>query len=535
MPDDRTHTKPEAYICLLLHAHLPFVRHPEHAEFLEERWLFEAVRECYLPLIRILRARAGIRGGSRIALSLSPTLMAMLDDALLRSRIARYLERVCRFADAEVKRTAGDARLHPLTVFYQSLAATNLSTWTQINGDVVHAFLQAAHNRQIELLTTSATHAFLPIWRRHPDSICLQIRTGIESFAARAGYRPSGFWLPECGYYKELEHYLADEGIRYFFTESHGLLHANPPPPHGVSEPIVCPNGVAVFGRDPESSRQVWSSQGGYPGDPDYREYYRDIGSTLERDRLENIFPLAGLDPATGFKYHRVTGPDEDKALYHPIKASEKARQHAADFLDKKRRAAENRSATMARPAVFAAPYDAELFGHWWFEGPVFLEELMRLCDQDGDVQMITPADYLDRHAEGMPEAQPAASTWGARGYSGSWVNESTAWMYPHLFRAADDFPRLRGSGHRDFNPELRKRLQAQLARELLLVQASDWPFMLTAGHHAPYAEKRIRDHLARYCWIAGCLESGVVDQNRLDAIESADRIFAGHLLEYAN
>lgn len=526
MPDVRTSEKPKALLCLLLHAHLPFVRHPEHPEFLEERWLFEAVRECYLPLIRILRAREDQPSVARMAISLSPTLVAMLEDKLLRARITRYLERVSRFADAEVTRTRGDERFHPLAIFYQSLAGTNLETWNNIQCDVVTGFLQAEKRGQIELLTTAATHAFLPIWQRHPEVLRMQIRVGVESFAARAGHRPAGFWLPECGYFNGLEHMLADEGIRYFITESHGLLHGHPSPPHGIYEPVVCPNGVVAFGRDPDSSRQVWSAQSGYPGDPDYREYYRDVGTTLDPAQLETIFPLARLDPSTGFKYHRVTGTDEAKQMYDPVRAAEKTRMHAADFIEKKLQKVRALMAPPDRGPLFMAPYDAELFGHWWFEGPLFIEHLMEMCSGSGEIGMITPSDYLEQSTGPLFESTPSASTWGARGYSGSWVNDATAWLYPPLFRAVDEHAGILARAGCSIELSLRERLVRQMKRELMLAQSSDWPFMMNAGHHGSYAEKRIRDHLARYYWLAGCLTTGVVDQERLRAIESADCIF---------
>lgn len=513
-------------LCLMLHAHLPFVRHPEQPEFLEERWLFEAVRECYLPLLRVLDGREGGPGRARITISLSPTLMTMFDDALLRERCARHLDRVATMAAREVKRTAGDARWHPLARYYETIAATNLESWQALGGDLTGAFAATEAAGAVELITTSATHAFLPLWRRQPDAVRRQIEIGVRTFTNRIGHAPVGFWLPECGYYPGLEDFLANEGIRYFFLEAHGVLHARPAPKHEMYEPVICPNGVAAFGRDPESSRQVWSTRGGYPGDPDYREYYRDIGPTLPREELQEIFPVADLDASTGFKYHRITGPDADKQPYHPGRAGEKARIHAADFLHKKIEQARAAAEGMERPPVFVAPYDAELFGHWWFEGPLFLEALLTLADHGGPVVMITPSDYLDQHSGGH-EAVPSTSTWGAKGYYDVWLNEATAWMYPHLFRAAERAAQLEDEAAPGLDPSLKKRLIDQAHRELLLAQASDWPFMLHARSHTAYAEKRVRDHLARFYWLAGALASGRVDETRLKAIETVDAIFA--------
>ncbi|MGA1193432.1 MAG: glycoside hydrolase family 57 protein [Kiritimatiellia bacterium] len=527
VPDDvRRILRPSGYLCFVLHAHLPYVRHPEFPEFLEERWLFEAVRECYLPLLRVLGKRTDVTHKSRITVSLSPTLMAMLDDELLRQRCARHLDRVALMAAKEVKRTEGDAVWQPLAKYYESLSALNLDTWRELgDGDLVSAFIAAEKSGAMELITTAATHAFLPLWRRHPDAVRRQIDTGIEVFSRRIGHAPAGFWLPECGYYPGLEVFLADAGIRYFFLETHGILHAQPAPPHGVVAPLHCPNGLAAFGRDPESSRQVWSAQDGYPGDFDYREYYHDIGTMLPVNELKQIFPVADLDTATGFKYLRITGEGKEKEPYHPGRAMEKARLHAIDFLEKKSEQAAREGAEMEAPPVFVAPYDAELFGHWWFEGPLFLEAMLQVTDAGGPIAMITPSDYLELHPE-APEAIPSASTWGARGYNEVWLNDTTAWMYPHLFRAAERATMLDDEMHPDLAPELQQRLLTQARRELMLAQSSDWPFMLNAGSHIEYAEKRVRDHLARFYWLADALKRGKVDEERLRAIELVDALF---------
>ena len=523
---------PSGYLCLVLHAHLPFVRHPEFPEFIEERWFFEAVRECYLPLLRVLQARPAEGARSRMTLSLSPTLMAMLDDDLLRRRCTRHLERVAQLAERQVRRTEGDAAYHPVARFYQVLSEANLAAWKALGeGGLIDALIAAERAGHIELMTTTATHAFLPIWKRHPDATRRQVQVGLRSFARRIGHAAAGVWLPECGYYPGLEKFLEAEGVRYFFLEAHGLLNGRPRPARGVYAPVRCANGVAAFARDPESSQQVWSARTGYPADYDYREYYRDIGPALPADELQALFPDADLHPATGFKYQRITGPGEQKAPYHPGRASEKAVAHALDFLAKKGKQAAAYRAPGQPPPAIVAPYDAELFGHWWFEGPIFLEALLAAADRSDTLAMITGSDYLDRHPELEPGA-PAASSWGARGYHEVWLNDSTAWMYPHLFRAAERGLALPAAAHASLDEAMKRRLLAQAQRELLLAQASDWPFMMNAGRHVAYAEKRVRDHLTRFYWVADALETGRVDEHKLKAIETVDGIFDASLLD---
>jgi len=164
----------------------------------------------------------------------------------------------------------------------------------------------------------------------------------------------------------------------------------------------------------------------------------------------------------------------------------------------------------------------------WLYPEPhrdIMIEALMNLADASEKVAMITPSDYLARHPEGHM-AVPSASSWGARGYHDVWLNDSTAWMYPHLFRAAERAARLESSASDQLEPEMKARLLAQARREILLGQSSDWPFMMNAGRHVEYAEKRVRDHLTRFYWLADALESGNVNEAKLAAIETADNIF---------
>ena len=190
---------PNGYLCFILHAHLPYIRHPEFPEFIEERWLYEAVRECYLPLLRVLRARRERPSASRLTVSLSPTLMAMLDDPLLRQRCERHLERLVKLADRQVERTTNDPHSPwlPMARFYQVLSAENLATWRGLGeGGLVDALVDLEQRGHIELITTCATHAFSPSWKRHREVPRRQIMVGARAFERRIGHPPAGMWLP---------------------------------------------------------------------------------------------------------------------------------------------------------------------------------------------------------------------------------------------------------------------------------------------------------------------------------------------------
>ncbi len=285
-----------------------------------------------------------------------------------------------------------------------------------------------------------------------------------------------------------------------------------------------CPSGVAAFGRDPETTRQVWRSIEGYPGDFDYREFYRDIGYDLDFDTIKPYLPAGGIRANTGIKYYRITGKTEHKEPYVRSRALRKAAVHAANFLSNREKQVELLASGMDRLPVIVAPYDAELFGHWWFEGPDWLDRFVRLAAADRTTfRLLTPAEYLDL----LPLNQvcvPAASSWGYNGYNEVWLNGSNDWIYPHLHRAAGLMTDLarQAPGARG----VKRRALNQAARELLLAQSSDWAFILKAGPHAAYAVKRVRAHLARFLRLAHQIQDGQIDEGRLLQLEAGDCIF---------
>ncbi|MBI1852684.1 MAG: DUF1957 domain-containing protein [Planctomycetes bacterium] len=512
-------------LCLILHAHLPFVRHPEHATFFEETWLFEAITETYLPLLESFERldRDGIR--YRIALSVSPTLLAMLDDDLLKQRYEFHLEGRIRFASTECDRT----RLLPT---YRALARRALesleharSLWReQFAGDLVRALRDLGARGNVELFTTAATHGYLPLMLGRRSSWRAQVRVGVDEFRRHFGSRPAGFWLPECAYQPGVDEVLAECGVRWFVVDAHGLLFATPRPRSGPYAPIVTPAGVAAFGRDPESSRQVWSAVDGYPGDPAYRDFHEDVGYALPWDYVGPHLHVQGsLDRApTGIKYHRVTGGRGRKEPYDPKRADEKTAEHAAHFVESRRVQAAWLAERLGHEPVIVAPYDAELFGHWWHEGPAWLEQVIRLAapPKQNDVRrlgsdpvsrMRTPTDVLDEGTH-LQRAVPAASSWGEGGYHALWADESNHWIHPRLHEAAQHMEGLARRHPRAPGRSWLRRALDQAARELLLAQASDWAFILHVRTVPAYAASRVRDHLDAFFEIAEAIRRGRLD-----------------------
>ncbi len=497
-------------LALVLHAHLPFVRHPEHARHLEERWLYEALIECYLPLLDVFDRLAEERVPFALTMSLTPPLAAMLRDDLLRLRFEGHLARVESLAERETSRLEGDDRLAPVVAFYKQRLAHVRRTWDRHRGDVVAGLVEHWDAGNLELLTCSATHCYLPGMLPAREGIRPQLELGVRGFEAIVGRLPRGMWLPECAYHPAFDADLAAVGVRFTLVDSHGVLHARPRPPFGVHAPIASPSGVAFFGRDVESSRQVWSRDEGYPGDPHYRDFYRDVGFDLPEDDLLGEVGAFGARLMTGLKYYRITGKDADKQPYLPGVASDRARDHAGNFVFNRAQQVKHLAPRMPVPPIIVAPYDAELFGHWWFEGPEFLEQVFRqLPRTQGEVEAVTLRSYLDRFPV-CAQATPSPSSWGAGGYGEVWVGPEAGWSWRHVHHATR-YVKWLVDRHRNAEGRVGEALD-QALRELLLLQSSDWNFILKTGTSTKYAEGRIRAHTHRLRHLGHLVEAGRIE-----------------------
>jgi 1,4-alpha-glucan branching enzyme len=524
---------PKGHLLLVLHAHLPYVRHPEYDRFLEERWFFEAVTETYVPLVKFLDRLRSEQVPFKITLSISPTLANMMEDPLLRERCVRHFDLLIRLAECECERTRDWHDVNFLARMYHRLFEEARQTFVERCGTrLASAFREFADSGHLELITCAGTHGYLPLLRSEPGSVRAQVITAVQEHRRIFGRAPAGMWVPECAFYPGLDAVLADAGIRYFIVDSHAIEHADPRPLFGVASPVFCPSGVAAFGRHPMTSKLVWSTSVGYPSDFNYREYYRDIGFDLDQGYLEPFQYAHGVRTHTGIKYHRITGKTDNKHLYNPDWASETAQKHARDFVQRCRDQAHRDAGRMPFPCAIVSPYDAELFGHWWFEGPQWIYHVLRELARCDDLVPTTPGDYLDNHPI-QQKAMPATSSWGRNGYSEHWVNPKTAWMWRPLHEAGARMrlavgrrPEFRSDAHARSTDRLEDRTLRQAGRELMLAQASDWPFIITNGTTEEYARRRFNDHINRFHDLLHGLDHNQLDPGKLEALEYMDNLF---------
>ncbi len=504
-------------LAIVLHAHLPYV-HSSEPGSLEEDWYFQALLECYIPLLEVLEAAAADPAQRpRLSLGLSPTLLSLLGSAELGARFQPWL----------AVRLELLAQAHPSHAAAASAQAARLeatiAAWQSCGGDLLPRFRRLQQAGVLDLLTCAATHGYLPLLREFPEAVRGQLLTAVREHERLLGTRPQGIWLPECAYYEGLDRILTGAGLRYAILDAHGLLHGLPRPRFGVYAPIVSPGGMAFFGRDSGSTLPVWSARDGYPGQAAYREFHRDLGWDLPSSELVE-HGIASPRPL-GLKLHSVSGRDcplEQKQPYEPKRAAAAAAADAGHYLAGRREQLEQLAGAMERRPLLVAPFDAELFGHWWYEGPRFLAELFRQAPAAG-VGLVSLRESLGG-GQTLQLCQPSPSSWGQGGYHNYWLNETNAWIVPEWHRATAAMVARVNSGVASAQA---RDLLNQAARELLLAQSSDWSFILRAGTTTDLARERIHRHLNRFWRLLAAVDGrDTPPADWLAAVQREDGLF---------
>jgi 1,4-alpha-glucan branching enzyme len=521
---------------LALHAHLPYVRKAGKWPFGEE-WLYEAMAGTYLPLLGVFERLERDAVAARAAVGITPVLLEQLADPYLQEGFDAYVARVAAAAEEDAGR-ADDARqgrraqlAHDYAVRYRGLRAD----FAARGGDLVAGFAGLAQRGRIEVLTSAATHAFLPLLATE-SLLRAELRVGMETTRARLGVDPVGIWLPECAYRPGMERYLEELGLRYFFVDAHAITGASaisvssqhPWPRARITDRaddddafddahpsaatlrphFVAGSRVVAFARSVDVSRQVWARNFGYPGDPAYREFHKRADTS-------------------GLHYWAVSGPTVDlgeKVEYDPALAAVRTREHAQHFSE----LVETLAAESGSGSCIVAPYDAELFGHWWFEGPDWIEAVLRRLAERGIADPVTPSTSLATDPP-IDAVELPPTSWGEGGDFRVWSNPQVDWIWPEIHAAEHSmYDAARRNPAAD---PLTRLFLNQAGRELLLLAASDWPFLMTTGQARDYAVARFQEHFARFrdCLAAGTSAARFNDdaRRRLALYVEADNAFA--------
>jgi 1,4-alpha-glucan branching enzyme len=512
----------------MLHSHLPYARQAGMWPHGEE-WVHEAIAETYLPLIEAAQQLRDEGAPFRLTVGITPILAEQLGDELILEHFEGYAAENAERAREDIERFGadGDSQMRELATYFHAWYSHVLTYFRDtLNRDILGAFRALQDEGYLEIGTSAATHGYLPLLARD-SSIHAQLHTGARAYQRHFGRQPQAVWLPECAYRPAvieeeggktvrrpgLESFLAEEGLQVFFSETNtveggrpvGMADPGTVGPYGmiarryatsVTKPTGdqqvapgtsllpywvgdAPGQVAVLARHERTGQQVWSATFGYPGDFVYREFHRK-------------------DPVSGMQYWRVTGSQVDlgaKEPYNPWQASDQVRSHAAHYVGL---IAEHLRAFHESSGKFGsitASYDTELFGHWWFEGVYWLKEVLRGLAHHPDVELTTASGIVEHHPPREVLSLPESS-WGAGGGHYTWLNDDTEWMWPLIHEAERRMETL--AANNSVSDGDRRDVLNQSARELLLLQSSDWPFLVMAEKEALSGEDRDFLHALR-------------------------------------
>jgi len=518
--------------CLVLHAHLPYVL--GHGEWPHgERMLYDAAADSYLPLLRVFQELAAEGIPPRATVSFTPVLLEQLDDPRFKEWFPEYLRERTGLAEANLDefQHQGDGRMAYLARrwadHYRELEHFFCD---ELERDLIAAFRSLQDHGALELMTSAATHGYLPLLQEE-CSIQAQVRQGVQTYLRCFGRHPRGFWLPECAYRprtpwappaeiappdghtcmrKGVHEFLAANGLDYFIVDIDMLRGGDPLPvdihdgdtlgklwgsitrrdepprpsvektpffPHFVGSRFEDHPPVACLVRNPKVSLQVWSAQWGYPGDGWYLEFHK---KHLPGDH----------------RYWRVTDDSDDLATkepYDPDMAAQRVKENAGHFVGTLHDVLEAQPRPDGRRPVICTPFDAELFGHWWHEGPAWLKQVIRWINDDPRLECSTCREYLSHSPPATAITLPEGS-WGQGKGHYMWLNRETVWTWRRVHEAETEVREL-ARELRNVQDEQLAEFLAQAGRELLLLQASDWQFLTTTGSAPDYAAWRVNAH----------------------------------------
>ncbi|MBN1119834.1 MAG: DUF1957 domain-containing protein [Anaerolineae bacterium] len=549
---------PVGAFTFVLHSHLPYARMAGRWPHGEE-WIHEAAVETYLPLLNALYDLKDQGVEYRLTIGITPILAEQLADDDVKDHLDAYLEEKIGVAKADIERFSEeeDLQLKYLAGYYRdTFEQIKTSFDKRFNRDIIGAFRTLQDAGLIEVITSAATHGYLPLLGQD-SSIYGQIKTGVETYKRHFGRPPRAIWLPECAYRPAyidsdgkvrpgIEHFLQELGIELFFSETHtieggqpvGVAAGDAIGPYGeIKRRYVIPvqqaiprreastftpyyvsdttsgvkaeqhSGVAVIGRDNRTGMQVWSADWGYPGDYDYREFHKKDG-------------------ISGLQYWRVSGPRVDlanKDFYHPDWAEYKIGEHARHFAWLVSDRLKEYHSSTGNYGLIAANYDTELFGHWWFEGIGWIKEVLRQLADDEAVELVTASNFVERHKP-VEVLHIPESSWGMGGNHWTWDNHDTHWMWGPIHSGEERMEKL-ADKYTDPTVDEEATLN-QAARELLLLESSDWPFLVTTGQAREYAIRRFTRHVERFEALATSLERGQPNRQLADELYEVDKVF---------
>lgn len=506
---------------LVLHAHLPYIKHPDYKYFFEETWLFEAITEVYLPLLRIFYKLDNNDINFKITVSFSPPLIEMLRDKNLMNKYVLYLDDLIKIAEYESKNSE-NLKERELSSFYLSnLKELKILFSDKISHNILQGFKEFQKKGNIQMITCNGTHNYMPVFKDKSLFINSSLKISKHIYNNIFDKELIGIWLAEMGYFEGLDKYLIDNNIKFTYLNFNSINSDN------YYKPLKTKNNFIFYVRDPKTNTKIWDANTGYPGNKYYREFYSDLSFEKKYGIINNFNNKYNTKTGTGLKYKAITDKNIDtqkKNYYDPKKALFQIKKDVIDFLNEKKnqitKLCENNYDFIP---VLTAPFDMELFGHWWYEGPEFLYELLKTIDKC-DFLETGYHNYIVENVDVVNE-NPHFSSWGDKGFSNTWVDKSNIWIYPFIETI---FNKLLKFKNVSLN-ELENRIYSQMLREFFLLVSSDWYFLIYNDSSKDYSEMRVKNHIANFFALEKLINNSkkIVNTKFLNDLEKINSIFS--------
>jgi 1,4-alpha-glucan branching enzyme len=506
---------------LVLHAHLPFIKHPDYKNFYEESWFFEAIVEVYLPILRTFYRLEKEHIDFKITVSFSPPLIEMLEDKTLLARFDDYLDDLLSISKDEIINSKNQNEKELAEYYFNNLKELKNLFSDKISRNILKGFKEFQEKGNIQMIICNGTHNYMPAFENKDIFIKNSLSIANKVFLDTFNKNPRGLWLAEMGYFEGLDRYLKNNNFEFTFLNFNSIDSEN------FYAPLLSDEGLIFYVRDPKTNSKIWDANIGYPGNENYREFYSDISFEKESRSLKKFNEKYGTKTNTGIKYKSITNKNlgnENKNYYNPKKAKFQIKNDVLDFLKEKKEQimllCEN---NYEFTPVLTAPFDMELFGHWWYEGPEFLYELFKQIDKVDFLK----SGYHDSIVNDIKliKATPKFSSWGDQGYSQTWVDEKNIWVYPFIETV---YKKILEYKEVNFN-NLENRIYSQMLREFFLLVSSDWYFLIYNRSSKDYSEMRIKNHIANFFALDKMLvnSSKLKNVSFLQDLENINSIFS--------
>ncbi len=497
---------------------------PPECDKLKLNSFFEAISDSYIPLLQMFERLVQDQVSFKIGLVLPPVLCSMLDDEKIQKLYIDFLDKRIALGKKEMTRCKDNPQaLSIATATTEKNKEIKKSFVDDYKKNLLAQFVQFQKQGLVEILGTCATDIFMPYYADLPESLSAQIEMGLQSYKKCFGELPEGFYLPEFGYTPGIETIIRSYGYSYTILHSRSILLAGNPPENGIFYPVRTDNSLVAYTADPYIDEYIYSEEG-WSSNEVYRNENRDIGFELDLKKLTPVMEEKTARCSTGYKYWKKDFNDASEVSYDYEKASDQARNHALDFIQRKIELL-SKAELYVKNADFVVSVcciDENKIRRQWSEYLLWLEAVIRNAAAN-DLTLASCGEILPK-ASSLERIEPYYSAGTGDGYGENLLSSKNCWMMRYVRKATERMVDLAERFPSDTG--LKTRLLNIGALELLLAQSSTLAKMIDEEEDAEYAERRFRLAINAFTVVFDALGSNTVSTEWLTRLELMDNLF---------